>query len=147
MWRDLRTFLKFLEDRGELAVIKDEVDIKYDISAGLQKTCRIAGPALYFENVKDYNIPVVGGIYATEDMTLVDGEEVLTGKEIGQVVEATPNKAVEGKLEKKKYYRVQYIDGQTHKWKEVEEFKLDKFDEKKFKNENKGKNSTKWSKE
>ncbi len=70
MWNDLRSFLKLLEDRNELAVIKDEVDTNCDISAGLAKTCRIGGPALKFVKVKGYRTPVVGGIYATESRVL-----------------------------------------------------------------------------
>ncbi|MGH7826636.1 MAG: UbiD family decarboxylase [Candidatus Binatia bacterium] len=66
-FRDLREFLSFLEKKGELLRTKKPVDIKYEISSYIRKTSDERGPALLFENVKDFNIPVLGGLFATRD--------------------------------------------------------------------------------
>jgi UbiD family decarboxylase len=70
LWKDLREFIDFLKEREDLAVIKDEVSVDCEISAGLQKTCKLEGPALYFESVRGHHMPVVGAIYGTQDRVL-----------------------------------------------------------------------------
>jgi UbiD family decarboxylase len=56
---DLRTFIKRLEEEGELARINVEVDWKYELGAIARKAYSLSpSPALLFENVKGYNIPV-----------------------------------------------------------------------------------------
>ena len=54
MFEDLRGFLAHLESQKQLLRVKDEVSVKYEIAAGMRKTSDIEGPALLFENVKDY---------------------------------------------------------------------------------------------
>ncbi|MBM2806887.1 MAG: UbiD family decarboxylase, partial [Deltaproteobacteria bacterium] len=66
MFEDLRGFLAHLEDLGQLKTVTDEVSVKYEIAAGMRKTSDIDGPALLFENVKDYSgWRVLGGLFAT----------------------------------------------------------------------------------
>ena len=65
MWRDMRSFMEFLEDRKDLVRIKKEVDLKYEISAVLRKMGKGEMPAAVFERVKNRNIPVVGNLYTT----------------------------------------------------------------------------------
>ena len=64
---DLREFLKFLEEHGELLKTKKPVDTKFEISSYIRKTSDQRGPALFFENVKNFDMPVVGGIFATRE--------------------------------------------------------------------------------
>jgi 2,5-furandicarboxylate decarboxylase 1 len=64
---DLREFLKFLEEHGELLKTKKPVDVKFEISSYIRKTSDQRGPALFFENVKNFDMPVVGGIFATRE--------------------------------------------------------------------------------
>ena len=64
---DLREFLSFLEKKGELLRTKKPVDVKYEISSYIRKTSDERGPALLFENVKNCNIPVLGGVFATRE--------------------------------------------------------------------------------
>ena len=64
---DLREFLKVLEEEHELQKIKVEVDPKHELGA----ICKIHNerrdsPALLFENVKGYTIPVVGQLLASD---------------------------------------------------------------------------------
>ena len=63
---DLREFLDYLETKGELLRIREEVDPKYEIAAYIRKTSDLQGPALYFENVKGSSMPMVGGLFATQ---------------------------------------------------------------------------------
>ena len=63
---DLRSFIKRLEEEGELARIKVEVDLKYELGAIARKTYVIpSSPALLFEKVKDYKTPVFTSGLAT----------------------------------------------------------------------------------
>ena len=69
MFEDLRGFLSHLEEQGQLLRVKEEVDVKYDIAAGIRKTSDIEGPALLFENVKGFpGWRVLGGLFATRKL-------------------------------------------------------------------------------
>jgi UbiD family decarboxylase len=46
---------------------KKPVDVKFEISSYIRKTSDQRGPALFFENVKNFNMPVVGGVFATRE--------------------------------------------------------------------------------
>ena len=64
-FKDLRSYLAFLEERKQLVRVKKEVDPAHEIAAILMKLGAQNGPAVLFENVKGYSIPVVGGVYGT----------------------------------------------------------------------------------
>jgi 2,5-furandicarboxylate decarboxylase 1 len=64
-FNDLREFITFLESQGELIRTQKPVDVKYEISAYIRKTSDVQGPALLFENLKDFAMPVLGGVFAT----------------------------------------------------------------------------------
>jgi 2,5-furandicarboxylate decarboxylase 1 len=66
-FRDLRDFLSFLEQKGELLRTRKPVDVKYEISSYIRKTSDERGPALLFENVNNFNMPVLGGVFATRE--------------------------------------------------------------------------------
>ena len=66
-FNDLREFLKFLEEHGELLKTKKPVDVKFEIASYIRKTSDQRGPALFFEKVKNFDMPVVGGIFATRE--------------------------------------------------------------------------------
>src|SRR5436309_3292523 len=69
MFEDLRGYLSHLEEKGQLLRVKDEVDVKYEIAAGMRKTSDIEGPALLFENVKGFpGWRVLGGLFATRKL-------------------------------------------------------------------------------
>ncbi len=61
----LRGFLKILENHGELRRIGAEVDWKYEVGAILHEVNRQKGPAVLFENVKGYRIPLLAGALTT----------------------------------------------------------------------------------
>jgi len=69
MFEDLRGFLTHLESQGQLLHVQDEVDVKYEIAAGMRKTSDIEGPALLFENIRGYRgWRVLGGLFATRKL-------------------------------------------------------------------------------
>ncbi len=69
MFEDLRGYLSFLEEQGQLLRVKEEVDVKFDIAAGIRKTSDVEGPALLFENVKGFpGWRVLGGLFATRKL-------------------------------------------------------------------------------
>ena len=60
MLKDLRSFLKLLEEKGDLVHITEPVSARFEIAAGIRKTSDIQGPALWFDNVFGSSMPVVG---------------------------------------------------------------------------------------
>lgn len=65
-YRDLRTYLAVLEEKGKLKRVRKEVDKDWEIAAVCRqlfyKIPPQRRPALMFEKVKDFNIPVVAGV-------------------------------------------------------------------------------------
>ena len=69
MFEDLRGYLSYLEERGQLLRVSEEVDPKFEIAAGIRKTSDISGPALLFERVKGFpDWRVLGGLFATRKL-------------------------------------------------------------------------------
>ena len=56
---DLRSFISFLEQQGELVRITQEVDPNLEMTEISDRTLRAKGPALLFENPKGYSMPVL----------------------------------------------------------------------------------------
>lgn len=53
-YQDLREWISFLDDKGELQRIKAEVDWDEELGAITREISSRSGPALLFENIKDY---------------------------------------------------------------------------------------------
>lgn len=58
-YRDLRDFIKVLENKGLLKRIKEQVEAELEITEISDRMIKAGGPALFFENVKGYDMPVV----------------------------------------------------------------------------------------
>lgn len=58
--QSLRSYLRRLEETGDLIAVTDEVDPVHEISAYLTELRR--GPAVFFQAVKDNELPVVGNV-------------------------------------------------------------------------------------
>jgi len=58
-YKDLRHFIKVLEERGLLKRIKVEVDPVLEITEITDRVSKQNGPALFFENVKGSSIPIL----------------------------------------------------------------------------------------
>lgn len=52
--KDLREWIRLLEDEGEVARVKQEVDWHLEIGGIMREICDMEGPAVIFENIKDY---------------------------------------------------------------------------------------------
>lgn len=64
-FRDMREFVNFLREKGELKVCKKEVDRKIEIGKVTDRSSKTGGPAILFENVKGFETPVVTGLFGT----------------------------------------------------------------------------------
>ncbi len=56
---DIRELIEVLEKAGELKRVKTEVDSDLEVAEILRRTMYQNGPALLFENVKDYDMPIL----------------------------------------------------------------------------------------
>ena len=68
-FRDIREFIAFLEQRGELRRIAIPVDPMLEISEITDRTIKSGGPALLFENPRGYDIPVLTNLFGSESRT------------------------------------------------------------------------------
>ncbi|MBI2880164.1 MAG: UbiD family decarboxylase [Candidatus Tectomicrobia bacterium] len=59
-----------LEEEEDLLRIPTPVDVKHQIAAYVRKTSDEQGPAILFERVKGYDMPVVSGLFATRRRVL-----------------------------------------------------------------------------
>ncbi len=66
-FKDLRDFLDYLEQRGELKRITHPVDPHYEMTEISDRTLRAKGPALLFENPLGYEFPVLTNLFGTPE--------------------------------------------------------------------------------
>ena len=62
---DIQQFIVELEKAGELKRVKSEVDTNLEIAEILRRVSYTKGPAILFENVKDYEMPVLGNTFGS----------------------------------------------------------------------------------
>ena len=67
VFENLKDFIEFLESKNDLCRISTEVDSELEISEITDRTIKSGGPALLFENVKGFDIPVVTNIFGTHE--------------------------------------------------------------------------------
>ncbi len=65
MYKDLRDFMKALEKDGDLLRVREEVDPRLEITEVLDRAVKEGGPAVLFEKVKGYSVPVLGNVMGT----------------------------------------------------------------------------------
>ena len=65
-FKDLREFVSFLEQRGELLRITAEVSWDLEIAEIADRLVKRGGPALLFENVNGYDTPVLINIFSSD---------------------------------------------------------------------------------
>ncbi len=80
---DIRQFVMELEKVGELKRIKTEVDTNLEIAEILRRVSYTNGPAILFENVKGYEMPVLGNAFGSVKRLEI-GLETTEFSEIGQ---------------------------------------------------------------
>jgi 4-hydroxy-3-polyprenylbenzoate decarboxylase len=99
---DTAEFIKALEDAGELKRIKTQVDADLEIAEILRRTMYANGPAILFENVKNYDMPVLANAFGSMKRLQI-GLEMSDFTEIGQrIVDMTKMEIPSGILNKLK---------------------------------------------
>ena len=80
---DIPQFIQELENAGELKRVKTEVDTDLEIAEILRRAMYANGPAILFENVKGYDMPVLGNAFGSLKRLEI-GLETTDFTEIGQ---------------------------------------------------------------
>ncbi len=97
---DISEFITELEKKGELKRVKTEVDSNLEIAEILRREMYSKGPAVLFENVKNYNMPVLGNAFGSMKRLEI-GLEMVDFTEIGQrIVDMTKMDIPSGFLNK-----------------------------------------------
>ncbi|MGQ5522056.1 4-hydroxy-3-polyprenylbenzoate decarboxylase [Chitinimonas sp. PSY-7] len=105
-YQDLRDFIAQLEAMGELKRIKTPVSSHLEMTEICDRVLRAEGPALLFENVPGYNMPVLGNLFGTPRRVALGmgAEEVSALREIGKLLaylkEPEPPKGLKDAWEK-----------------------------------------------
>ncbi|MCI4624559.1 MAG: menaquinone biosynthesis decarboxylase [Candidatus Magnetoovum sp. WYHC-5] len=89
-YKDLRSFIRELEKRGELLRVTTEVDPVLEIAEINDRVVKKAGPALFFENCKGSEFPCAVNLFGSyERMKLALGVNSIDdiGKEILEIIE------------------------------------------------------------
>ncbi len=90
-YRDLNEFISDLEKKGELLHVKESVSPYLEITEITDRVCKDHGPALLFENITGYNIPVLTnafGSYRRMCLTLGVNRLEEIGEEINHFFQA-----------------------------------------------------------
>lgn len=87
-YKDLREFIDFLEQRGELIRITEAVDPNLEMTEISDRVLRRKGPALLFENPIGFNTPVLTNLFGTEQrVALGMGQESIEKlREVGELL-------------------------------------------------------------
>lgn len=105
-YKDLRDFIAQLETVGELKRISLEVDPNLEMTEICDRTLRMEGPALLFENVKGSDVPVLGNLFGTPKRVAMgmgeDSVEALreVGKLLAYLKEPEPPKGMKDAWDK-----------------------------------------------
>jgi 4-hydroxy-3-polyprenylbenzoate decarboxylase len=87
-YKDLRDFIKLLEERGQLKRITQEIDPYLEMTEIADRTLRAKGPALLFENPKGYTTPVLANLFGTPQRVAMGmgKEDVSSLREVGKLL-------------------------------------------------------------
>jgi len=69
-YKDLREFLKLLEEKGDLIRVKRKIDLEFEVGKALRKLYHCGGKSVIFEQPGDCQMPLCAGIYSTREKTL-----------------------------------------------------------------------------
>ena len=98
---DIHELIEVLEKAGELKRIKEEVDPDLEVAEILRRTMYQNGPALLFENVKGYDIPILGNTFGSMkrlELSLETDDFTEIGKRIADMTKMEVPKGVFNKL-------------------------------------------------
>jgi 4-hydroxy-3-polyprenylbenzoate decarboxylase len=100
-FENLRDYLNAIEKRGELLRIKEKVSPILEITEWADRVVKKKGPALLFENVDGYSMPVAINLFGTLERTAFGlGVDDLNkiGKEIEDLLHQRPPESIVEKL-------------------------------------------------
>ena len=80
---DIHDFISELEKNGELKRVKTQVDTDLEIAEIMRRQMYSNGPAILFENIKDYDMPILANAFGSIKRLEI-GLEMTDFKEIGQ---------------------------------------------------------------
>ncbi|EHS7464889.1 4-hydroxy-3-polyprenylbenzoate decarboxylase [Vibrio cholerae] len=110
-FKDLRDFLDYLEQRGELKRITHPIDPHYEMTEISDRTLRAKGPALLFENPLGYDFPVLTNLFGTPERVAMGmgREQVQELRDVGQwlayLKEPEPPRGLKELIEKLPVFR------------------------------------------
>ncbi|VFP78680.1 3-octaprenyl-4-hydroxybenzoate carboxy-lyase [Candidatus Erwinia haradaeae] len=86
--KDLREFISFLEEKGELRRIKQVIDPHLEMTEVSDRVLQIGGPALLFENPKGYDMPVLCNLFGTVNRVAMGmgKTDVKSLREVGRLI-------------------------------------------------------------
>jgi 4-hydroxy-3-polyprenylbenzoate decarboxylase len=105
-YKDLRDFIQQLEQKDELKRVSHEVDPYLEMTEICDRTLKVGGPALLFENVKGSDVPVLANLFGTPKRVAMGmGEDSVEAlHEIGELLaflkEPEPPKGMKDAWEK-----------------------------------------------
>jgi len=107
---DLREFLNFLEQKGQLLRMKSEINTRLEITEVLNRLLAREGPAVIFEKVKGHSIPVVANLFGTVERIAMGLDTTVEGlKQIGEFLaflqHPEPPKGLVDAVKKLPFYR------------------------------------------
>ena len=83
-FKDLREYIRFLEEKGDLVRIKTPVNHELEITEIADRTIKSGGPALLFENVTGSDMPVLINMFGSDQRMAwalgVDGLDEIVGR-------------------------------------------------------------------
>jgi 4-hydroxy-3-polyprenylbenzoate decarboxylase len=80
---DIQEFISELEKNGELKRVKTQVDTELEIAEIIRRQMYSNGPAILFENIKDYEMPILANAFGSMKRLEI-GLEMKNFEEIGQ---------------------------------------------------------------
>ncbi len=100
---DMRGFIGALEDAGQLKRVKEQVDADLEIAEILRRTMYSNGPAVLFEDVRGYGMPVLGNAFGSMkrmEIGLETGDFTQIGQRIVDMTRMDVPPGLFGKLKK-----------------------------------------------
>ena len=79
-FKDVREFIAFLEGKGELLRIKTPVSCELEITEITDRVVKREGPALLFENVEGYDMPVLINAYGSAQRTALPSRNAMNSR-------------------------------------------------------------------